>query len=263
MKEKNNPHLDLWREQCKRLELVQRNNMDIPFHFHSPIEICYVEKGELEVYVNDQYTVLHPGEMSVALSYIPHCYRTVGEQSEASVMIIPTYLCPEFLSAVKNLRAMTPFIRDKASTTKIKEYYNEIKTDRQNKIKTIGYMHVILGIIMDSINFETIASDIDTRLSSRILIYINENYQKDISLTSIAVALGYNPSYLSRYFKSNFHIGINQYITLVRLKQFVILSKDREKCIATCAYESGFRSLRTFYRAFFDEFQCSPKDYLS
>lgn len=257
------PQLDLWREQCKQLVLAQRQNMNVNFHFHSPIEICYVQKGELDVYINDLHTVLHPGELSVAFSYDSHCYHTIGNNSEASVMIIPTYLCPEFLSVIQKQRAINPFICDPKSTEKIMEYYGEMKENPDNKIKMIGYTNVILGIIMDSVSFEPIVTDTNTQLSSRILMYINENYKKDITLTSIAAALGYNSSYLSRYFKSCFHIGINQYITLVRLKQFVKLNKNSENSIATCAYESGFRSLRTFYRAFYDEFKCSPKDFIS
>ena len=98
------PHLDLWREQCKKLALVQRNNIDTKFNFHSPIELCYVQKGELEVCINDQQTVLHQGELSVALSYDPHCYHTVGDISEALIMIIPTSMCHEFLLAVEKQR---------------------------------------------------------------------------------------------------------------------------------------------------------------
>jgi AraC-like DNA-binding protein len=178
-------------------------------------------------------------------------------------MIIPTSVCLEFLSAIEKQRAINPFVRDRKATSKIMEYYAELKSDQNNKIKTIGYTNVILGIIMENVGFEAAVADMNPHLSSRILMYINENYKEDITLTSIATSLGYNPSYLSRYFKSCFHIGINQYITLVRLKQFVILSNDSEKSVANCAYESGFRSLRTFYRAFYNEFKCSPKDFIS
>ena len=257
------PHLDLRREQCKQLVLVQRDDIDVVFNFHSPIEICYVQKGEIEVYVNDQKTVLRAGEMSVALSYDAHCYHTIGEHSETQVMIIPTSMCLEFLSAIEKQRAINPFIRDTNATAKIMEYYGELKADQSNKIKTNGYTNVILGIIMENVGFEEATADTNAHLSSRILMYINENYTDDITLTSIATALGYNPSYLSRYFKSCFHIGINQYITLVRLKRFVTLSNGSEKSVADRAYESGFRSLRTFYRAFYNEFNCSPKDFTS
>ena len=255
--------LDLWREQCKELVLVQRTDMDVNFHFHSPIEICYVQKGELDVYINDRHAVLRKGELSVAMSYDSHCYRTVGDHSEAEVMIIPTYLCPDFLAAIEKQRVINPFIRDPKATVRIMEYYHEMQSDYNNKIKVIGYTNVILGIIMEHVGFEAVTTDQNTPLSSYILMYINENYRGDLTLASIATALGYNPSYLSRYFKSCFHIGINQYVTLVRLKQFVILSKDRKKSIAACAYESGFHSLRTFNRVFYDEFNCSPKEFLS
>ena len=102
----------------------------------------------------------------------------------------------------------------------------------------------------------------DPAPASRILLYINEHYTNPLTLASIAAELGYNASYLSRCFKNFFHIGINRYITLMRLRKAVLLMQ-KKKNIATCAYESGFNSVRTFYRAFWDEFQCTPKEYLS
>ena len=256
------PSLDLGREQCKQLVLVQRDNMNINFNFHSPIEICYVQKGALEVLINDQQTILYPGELSVALSYDAHCYHTVGDSSEALVMIIPTSMCMDFLAVIEKQRAINPFIRDKKATAKIMEYYAELKSDQSNKIKEIGYTNVILGIIMENVGFEAAMTEMNTHLSSRILMYINENYKDSITNASIAARFGYNPSYLSRYFKSCFHIGINQYVTLVRLKQFVILSNNSKKSVADCAYECGFSSLRTFYRAFYNEFKCTPKEFI-
>ncbi|MBQ7089957.1 MAG: helix-turn-helix transcriptional regulator, partial [Clostridia bacterium] len=37
--------------------------------------------------------------------------------------------------------------------------------------------------------------------------------------------------------------------------------KDPQNSIMDCAFESGFSSVRTFYRAFAAEFGCSPKEY--
>ena len=87
--------------------------------------------------------------------------------------------------------------------------------------------------------------------------------KKDLTLSSLASKFGYNPSYLSRYFKSCFSIGINNYITKMRLREAVLLMKDHSNNVTYCAYESGFNSLRTFYRAFYSEFQCTPKEYLT
>jgi AraC-like DNA-binding protein len=37
---------------------------------------------------------------------------------------------------------------------------------------------------------------------------------------------------------------------------------EQKHSITHCAMESGFNSMRTFYRAFREEFGCSPGDYL-
>ena len=93
-------------------------------------------------------------------------------------------------------------------------------------------------------------------------IYINENLKNDLSLGAVAAALGYHPASLSRYFKNCFQMSFNRYVTLVRLRQAVLLMKEKKNSIVYCAFESGFNSVRTFYRAFQAEFGCSPKEYL-
>jgi AraC-like DNA-binding protein len=145
---------------------------------------------------------------------------------------------------------------------RILENFNELRKCGDNPIKQKGYVYVILGIIMENIGFEAADRAIDTNLSSQILFYINENYKNDISLDTIAAEFGYNPSYISRYFKSCFNSGISQYITMIRLKQAVMLMQDEKKSITYCALESGFNSMRSFYRAFANEFHCTPKEYI-
>ena len=231
------------------------------FHFHSQIELYIVKKGEVEAFINDKWTVLKEGEMSVSLSYDAHCYRT-PEDSETALLIIPTLMCEDFVFATKDKRVSDPFIRDKNVVDKILNVFNEVGRSKDNAIKQKGYVYVILGMIMENIGFENAKRVIDTNLSSSILFYINENYKNDISLDMIAAEFGYNPSYVSRYFKNCFNISILQYLTLIRLKNVVMLMSERKHSITYCALESGFNSMRSFYRAFSNEFHCSPKEYI-
>ena len=231
------------------------------FHFHSQIELYMVMKGEIEVFINDKHTVLKAGEMSAALSYDAHCYRT-PEYSEIGILIIPTYMCEEFITATKDKRVSNPFVRDRAAVKRIMECFGEIRRSDDNPIKQRGYIYVILGILMEQIGFEAATGAMDTNLSSQLLLYINENYKNDISLSSVAAEFGYNASYISRYFKSCFNSGVSQYITMIRLKNAVMLMREGKYNITYCALESGFNSVRTFYRAFMNEFHCNPSDYL-
>ena len=250
----------LIQEQRNKLYCKETKNANSPLHFHSQLELYFVDEGEMEIWVNNDRAVLGAGEMSVALSYDAHSYRSIGA-TRANYIIIPTYMCEEFIHSFKGKQSKTPFIRDAETVKKLRACYDELKKDTSNKVKTLGYIYVMLGILMESISIEDARESIDPKLSSQLLFYINENYKNDITLTSIATELGYHPSYLSRYFKSCFGIGINQYVTVVRLKQAVLLMQDGKNSITYCAFESGFNSMRTFYRAFFEEFRCTPREY--
>jgi len=120
---------------------------------------------------------------------------------------------------------------------------------------------MILGALLERMQLKEQQEAVDTAPATQILFYINEHYKMPLTLPSIAADLGYNASYLSRCFKNCFHMGINRYITLMRLRAAVLLMQ-KEKKISACAYESGFNSVRTFYRSFYEEFQCTPKEYL-
>lgn len=251
----------LTREQHNRLYFNEYTNDSGILHFHSPIELYFVDGGEMEIFVNDKRRILCEGEMSVALSFDAHAYATLGS-SRSSVLIIPSYMCEEFSQAVSHKRAVSPFICDKEVVKSIKDCFAKIKESADNPIKMRGYIYVILGIIMEHIGLESVDEPLDSKLSSRLLFYINENYKNDISLTTVSQAFGYTPEHLSRYFKACFKIGINRYITMVRLKNALELMHEGRHTVLFCAMESGFNSVRTFYRVFSEEFHCSPSEYL-
>ena len=251
---------NLVREQKNRLFIGNVENPNTAFNFHSQIEILMVNEGEAEVWINDQHANLKSGEVSVAFSYDAHGYRT-PEKAKVTFIIIPTELFGEFQPSIYHKRAGNPFIRDRAVYDQLKACYRAIK-ESKNDIKSRGYLYVILGILTEQMELTDRTESVNSQLSTRILFYINENFRNDITLQSIAAALGYNASYLSRYFKSCFNIGINQYITMIRLRETVLLMREGKNNVAYCAFESGFNSSRTFYRAFFEEFQCTPKEYL-
>lgn len=230
------------------------------FHFHSQIELCLVEEGEVEAWVNDRHRTLKRGEFSVALSYDAHGYLG-REGSKACFLIIPTDLCGDFLAAVQNKRMSNPFMTDAAVFKLMLDGHHELMK-KPNKVKTQGIIYLILGTLLDRLELEERAEAVNPRLSSNILIYISENLRKDLSLKAVAAALGYHPASLSRYFKNCFHMPFHHYVTMVRLRQAVLLMKEKKHSVVYCADESGFNSVRTFYRVFQAEFGCTPKEYL-
>lgn len=232
------------------------------FSFHPQIELYFVNDGEMEVFVNNAQTILKKGEMSVALSYVPHGYKT-PVYSASSALLIPSYLCEKFITATQNRNVVNPFIRDPETVQRIKTAFDALRREDLNEIEMQGYIYVILGIVMDHLCFEETPRPIDDTLASKILFFINENYKENLSPSDIAKHFGYSNSYISRFFKDKFGITLTRYITMIKLRNAVVLMREKKHSITYCALESGFGSMRGFYRTFLAEFGCSPKEYLN
>ncbi len=255
-----NPMFNLVRERNNNLFWKSYRNDSTVLQFHSQIELYFVDEGEMEMWVNGHYRLLSAGEMSVALSYDSHAYRT-PEASRSSVLIIPTHICEEFVLAVKDKKVTNPFITNKEEVTRIKQCCEQIKKEGMNKIEQLGYIYTVLGIVMKNVFFEKSAEMSNPALSSKILTYINENFKSGITPADISAHFGYSQSYISRYFKSCFNITLVKYLTVIKLKNALLLMHENKYSHTFCALESGFSSMRTFYRSFFAEFGCSPKEY--
>lgn len=92
-------------------------------------------------------------------------------------------------------------------------------------------------------------------------IYLSENCEKDISLSSVANLAGFSPAYFSRIFKKITSFSFVEYLTLQRIKSAQVLLADFHIPITEIAYQCGFSSISTFNRVFRQYLGCSPSEY--
>ena len=249
----------LQRELNKNLVCGVVHSPSFIHHFHSHIELYLIKSGSIEIIINDQKKLLRAGEISVALSYDAHSYRTV-DKSEAIYLIIPTEYFSEFLPMFSQKRLASPFISDESIYKTVLQAMEGIISGG-NEITQRGYVYSILGAIFDKMTVHEEETPSGDTFSPKILIYLSNNFRDEISLESVAKEFGFNPSYLSRRFHETFGISFVKYLNMLRLREAVILLQSGKMSVTECAYESGFGSMRSFYRAFHDEFGCTPKEY--
>lgn len=230
------------------------------FHFHSQIEILFVKSGRVEVLIGDKRAVLEKGDVAISNSYEPHSFLSLGEVS-TTIAFIPIYMCEDFISLTRNKRVHSPFVYSASGTDEMFLIADKLKQNDMNKIEQKGYIYTLLGQILRHISLESSKESIDASLNSKLLHYINENYKGDLRLSSIASSLGYNPEYISKHFRACFKISLSKYVSTVRLKNAVMLLEEGNYNVTEAAMESGFPSMRTFYRAFGEEFGCTPREY--
>lgn len=249
------------REQDHNLFLKDyRIRRGVTWHFHSPVELVQVTRGVLEVWINEKKYILQEGEAAIATSYQAHIYSAVGESADATVVCIPTELCEDFVAAAQATRVST-MLQAPETLQRISMAISAFRDPQLNDVEKRGYIGVMLGSILHHTEIRQEES-FDSPLLSKLLLYINANYKEDISLPVVASALGYSVHYVAKQFRSCFHMPLGQYINTIRLRSAVILLRERKLTVTSCALESGFNSVRTFYRAFLEEFGCTPREYL-
>ena len=250
------------RELNNSLTLLEyKNVMGRDFHFHSQIEIILVEEGEIEGWIADKHYFARAGEMLIALSYESHVYFT-PQFSRVRTIFLPTYMCDEFINQTNGLRVANHLINDTGAVNKLKYSLDALQDDNINSIEKTGHANVILGAVLSSLSFEGEAAPLDPSLASRLLFYINSNFKNEITPASLAAEFGYTEDYVASHFRSCFKIGIKKYVNSVRLKNALVLMKENKMNFTECAFESGFSSMRTFYRVFDGELGCTPKEYM-
>ena len=252
------------REQIRRfhIERYQGLGNGNRLHFHSHIEILLINRGEAKVWINDTVERLCAGELAVVPSYATHQFIAPRDTVDCTILFIPTFLCPGFMEAVSSKHALHPLIRVPEAFEKVQNAVSELERKDLNPIEQTGYIHVILGTLLRYVTFAEGGPEGNTDLPARLLLYINEHFKEEISVDRIAKEMGYSRNYIAESFRASFHVGISRYINTVRLKNALSLMRENKGNITDCAMESGFSSLRTFYRVFTEELGCTPREYL-
>ncbi len=230
------------------------------FTFHSHIELLWIRKGSAKVWIGEGHETVREGEFAVVLSYEAHFFRS-DTDGAYTCLYIPVMLCPEFADAVRNRRLAHPVIRAGADADLLAQACDRLGGPI-NAIEQAGWIRVILGILLAQSDWASRPSPREDDLPARIFSYISEHYAEELTLESVAQALGYSADYLSESFRSSFHMPLGRCVNTLRLRHAVEKLREKKHSITECALESGFGSMRTFYRAFREEFGCSPREYL-
>ena len=100
------------------------------------------------------------------------------------------------------------------------------------------------------------------RVISVVTDYIEHNYMSyDISLSTVADAVGLSPSYLSALFKKECGRNLSEYLTLVRIHRSQELLCCTSKMVYEIAYDVGFHDYKYFSQIFKKYTGQTPREY--
>lgn len=234
---------------------VEKNcNFSFPPHIHQCFEIIVLREGQMNVTIDGVLYELNKGEAVLVFPNQVHSLQSV--ESEHTLCIFSPEIVKAYSNKVlKKLPQNNKFIIDENMLSLFESLF-ENTTDVFRK----GALYLICAAFDKNAEYKHQDAQ-NKSLLQKMFSFVDDNFDKDCSLRSLSGEIGYNYSYLSRYFKSAVGISFNTYVNNYRLNNACYLLKNSSDTVLQCAFNSGFMSLRTFNRDFRKNLGVTPLEY--
>lgn len=226
-------------------------------HFHAARELFFVKRGEVRVVVDGSEKTLREGEGCFTGAFGVHCYFPAAGSVTFCFVGDGEY----FDFVLSSLGGVPPRFFEFDSFDLLDVLYENFVYVPQKCRRTafIGALGAVMSVIAERYDFAPRKASGDEELIVAALKKVHENYTDDLSLESVSRELGYAPEYLSSVFHKYLREGFRTYLNRLRVRRADKMIRSG-KSITEAAYESGFGSPQTFYRAYRKEYGSVPSD---
>ena len=221
-------------------------------HLHSCFEFLYIISGSIVCTLNNvEYTVDKGKVIFIQPNQIHSFFTPV--QSLCKTLIFSSDYVNSFASELRNKHLCNPvFEFDRPDILS--------NIDFDNYFMCKSQLYYICSYAYRLCELREIKKSSET-LTQKIVIYIQENYANDITITDISKELGYNSTYLSTVINTHFNMSFKTLVNMYRIDTATILLKSSDISITEIASKSGFNTIRNFNRVFKSVNGKSPTDY--
>ena len=234
---------------------------------HQFPEIVCVMGGEVEITVDGKTECARAGDVAVITPFRIHSFKT-SKYCKIWIGVISSDFAEDFISGenVYNNGENAVFTPTKSLFDYLCEhlpakYDNPTVLDGDEatyrKVKALVYSVLEEYTRLVPQNKKSVKSD----ALSATLLYMSKNFKEDISLISVAEALGYTPTYISHCISVIPGMNFRKLLNSLRVdcaKMYII--KGNLKMIDV-ALECGFSGERSFNRAFLGVTGMTPSEY--
>lgn len=242
-------------------------------HWHDAVEIIYMQKGELKIDIENNAYELKDNQCLIISSNRIHS-TLCTKPNRAIVFQIPESFIDKFVPNAKSMEfnlkdpADTPVQQGKVDIFKDILAKMQFLVDYEPDGAVLRFNSLLFEVLFQLYhNFSTpVSSSALTRYSKNleklkpILNYINENYNKPISLEEISSIAMFEPKYFCRFFKKCMGTTFHEYQNKIRLSKIYhdIVSTDDK--ISEILERHGFTNYKLFRHLFRSHFDATPSE---
>ena len=259
--EYNSPDLRMY-------HFVSDHNMHFHLHTNSMIELRCFFGGKGTHFVEGIEHTEQPGDVMVIRPGEAH-YPMVDlsiPYERASVIIRP-----ELLDTLVGNDILLKPIYDRSPGTqnlyhgdafdRDPRYYFRKMTQAapDQRANILAYTILLLQQISNAYQKEHFAASPTESIAHRLLQYIDQNLEQELSINALCEEFYISSAQLSRLVKKVTGISVGQYITAKRMNKARLMIREGRKPTQICS-ACGYPNYASFYRAYTKYFKTTPKE---
>jgi len=270
----------LTKNDCFTVFSRTKVKFDFPLHFHEEFELNFIKgaKGAKRV-IGDHIEEIDELELVLVGANLQHGWFThkcaSPEIKEITIQFHRDLFDEKFLQrnqmsfirnlldcsargvlfSVKTIHAIMPRLmelpqkRGFDSVLELMSILHDLSTSRN--------FHTLSGVSFNKIE----NTSYNSRRVERIMTYLNDNFDKDISLREAAKIAGMTEVALSRFFKLRTGKTFIDTLNEIRLGTASRMLIETTYSISEVAYKCGFNNMSNFNRIFKKKKDCTPKEF--
>ena len=226
-------------------------------HYHEEYELYYMLDGSTTYFIGDDIYSIEKGNFVFIPKGIPH--KTDNGNCRYNERILLSFSGDIFNEKTKNLleqlsRKRIIYVPD-AYLPQLEEILFKleaeyIQEEHEKSILLDIYILELLALLCRYQCERKAHIHESDKIVYQISEYISANYAQDITLESLCKVFAISEAYLSRKFKAVSGIGINQYITYVRISNAEQFLRDSDLSVTEIAEQCGFNGSNYFSAVF-------------
>lgn len=251
-------------------------------HWHREMEICYIKQGTGKYLINGTDYSFEKGDMFIINNDDIHLCHDDKNLIMQVIMFEPSFICGGAGNPL-DYEYLRPFMESPANYCKkldgkspyslklikilaeIEQEYSSMNKGYELIIKSLLLKFMSLIIRYFSVEECSYVKEISSVPVSdkirNILIYIENNYQNEITLKFLSEKFNISIPYLCSSFKCLTGISPIDFVIRNRIAQAKYELTSTKKDILTISQECGFRSLSNFNHLFKTLVGCCPNAY--
>ncbi len=226
-------------------------NLDYPLHVHRSFE-CFTQiSGTNEIQIDGVTYTLNAGESVMIFPFQTHSYSAKTSEEHHKLYIFSPGLVSGFYNRVK----------DKLPTDNRFSYRLTQDIILENHLHNKALAYFLCGEFDIGRKYVRKSAEFKEGYFEKLLLYVNQNFNKKCSLKDATEHIGYDYAYISKKFKNRTGMTFNSYVNSLRISEAKRLLQTTSGNVGDISEQCGFSSFRSFSRDFRNVTGITPSEY--